>query len=1351
MNVLFDDFVDGVLGHVQQTILPTLETFTQKTSDRLSAPRPTPSSTDMVYITDRLIALSQPASSQVSKYTDKGRDFQETSNQPPKPVQQPLDVVEVVAEDDNKDINPNKQQHNTKENFQEQQQDIEPAPEKMEDEVPVFPVENDDSHGETDTVRQSLVRETEEIPLVEESRSQQEKSEAPNMDTESELSQQPATDDKLVDSESASLEEETTTNQVGQIMTNENDETDSSSKSEITTSLPQHAQVSTKPIVNSPATIITYLDKRHGTDHYLAYSLMDTPPDDRTLILFRRQIVQMGWWSPCIERSETPSISKLIKLCYAIHAYLELDSSNVAMVYCSNGKTRTAIAMACYLKFAGMVQHSYQGFLYFLSKRGIAKPEATWRQLPPSLHNFFRQFDSALEIGGFLNRKPLLLRAIALQGIPVDEKPCLDIWDSSKRHVYSSHPEVWNKKEGGNTNEDENNELSSQWGDEEGFYKVNVILEGDFLLLCRFGGEFASETTIHDPSKILFRYANTTGFLSGGCPHELPSNRVDLMRQYASHFDEEDFLVTLLFEADWEEAQYQVNVDSREIPAELRARRKCLKRPSRSCNEKVWRSYERMSCEEGWKIIYGNHSAKPDPSDIKNFQRMYSDDHLEQCPSNLVGLALQLTNFEYKRAKQLLCEAPPFAWWHQELVKDSKLGVSSQSEEDKKLVDENESATQILNILAQVDVTKNLDPADVVQLDAFEKQVSILQEPRIRNDDSSPRSVKRKTDLCLRDAGWMVPSMAFPRQGDIAARFGTQYEQMQTKVDQSMPTFESDVLPRMPFFPHDRPSVIPIPSKRRKRGLQETESIHWIPAYDERREMARELLTQINHTGVTLPGLVSLVESSQRWKGVPELLEEESDMKAGTQEIDEEQEGIRLSFSMENTMNREAKEKKENEWEEAKKVEEAKKREEREKAEETKRIKEGGAPLKDDPEYSKYFKMLKMGMQKEQVAHALTRDGKDLSIIDLDPNKSLKSQWPTETKEENGEVPLKDDPEFSKYFKMLKMGMPKEQVAHALTRDEKDLSILELDPEKSLKSQKSDERKGEKEIALKDDPEYLKYFKMLSMGLPLDAVKNALLRDGKDPKVMDLDRNKSIKSQQKGTKEETDLPSLKDDPDYAKYFKMLSMGLPVDAVKNALVRDSKDPTIMDLDPNKSLKSQLGQNEEKDLGIPIKDDPEYKKYFKMLGMGLPIDAVKNALSRDGKDPNIMDLDPNKSLAFQSKTMKTDSISLKPSKKKKKIRRKKIYWNTIQSEKLKPDSMWHIVKDAIDINKLSYDEEEFQELFTESADQGGKKKVSPEKAKKKLVQVIDTKRSMNGAIILKRLKIDYEVISKYVTKM
>jgi hypothetical protein len=61
---------------------------------------------------------------------------------------------------------------------------------------------------------------------------------------------------------------------------------------------------------------------------------------------------------------------------------------------------------------------------------------------------------------------------------------------------------------------------------------------------------------------------------------------------------------------------------------------------------------------------------------------------------------------------------------------------------------------------------------------------------------------------------------------------------------------------------------------------------------------------------------------------------------------------------------------------------------------------------------------------------------------------------------------------------------------------------------------------------------------------------------------------------------------------------MLKMGLPMDAVKHAIQRDGKDPKVMDLDPNKSIKSQMGGggggNEETDTGVPLKDDPEYAK-------------------------------------------------------------------------------------------------------------------------------------------------------------
>ena len=48
------------------------------------------------------------------------------------------------------------------------------------------------------------------------------------------------------------------------------------------------------------------------------------------------------------------------------------------------------------------------------------------------------------------------------------------------------------------------------------------------------------------------------------------------------------------------------------------------------------------------------------------------------------------------------------------------------------------------------------------------------------------------------------------------------------------------------------------------------------------------------------------------------------------------------------------------------------------------------------------------------------------------------------------------------------------------------------------------------------------------------------------------------------------------------------------AVKNALQRDGKDPSIMDLDPNRSIKSQAGGSDDNDDSPLLKDDPEYEK-------------------------------------------------------------------------------------------------------------------------------------------------------------
>jgi hypothetical protein len=204
----------------------------------------------------------------------------------------------------------------------------------------------------------------------------------------------------------------------------------------------------------------------------------------------------------------------------------------------------------------------------------------------------------------------------------------------------------------------------------------------------------------------------------------------------------------------------------------------------------------------------------------------------------------------------------------------------------------------------------------------------------------------------------------------------------------------------------------------------------------------------------------------------------------------------------------------------------------------------------------------------------------------------------------------------------------------------------------------------------------------LIKGLPIGAVKNSMQRDQQDPTIMDLDPDKSLDSQRPPEKIDGDGPPLKKDPAYEKYFRMLKMvsiydpvfmsvvlvielnifyickGLSVDAVKNAMQRDGLDPKIMDLDPQKPVSSQMKRDAD---DPPLKDDPKYNKYFKMLKMvsnicslvaslfntylplcllfdpmqGLPLGAVKNALQRDGLDPSVMDLDPERSVASQTR--------------------------------------------------------------------------------------------------------------------
>jgi hypothetical protein len=206
-------------------------------------------------------------------------------------------------------------------------------------------------------------------------------------------------------------------------------------------------------------------------------------------------------------------------------------------------------------------------------------------------------------------------------------------------------------------------------------------------------------------------------------------------------------------------------------------------------------------------------------------------------------------------------------------------------------------------------------------------------------------------------------------------------------------------------------------------------------------------------------------------------------------------------------------------------------------------------------------------------------------------------------------------------------------------------------------------------------------------------------------------------------------PALKNDPAFAKYFKMLKMGLPLQVVKHSMSRDGLDPDVMDGDHNQPAGGNTSD-------IPLKEDPKYTKYFKMLKMGLPLGAVKNAMDRDGEDPSVMDGDHNAPAKGGSKQQEIKKAEPLP---KDKFRRTRVHWDTLRQ--VKSTSIWALVNQDPDVKDIEIDESEFAELF--QAELGQTIAIDSDPSKKRnAVKVIDPKRANNGGIVLARLKVTYE---------
>ena len=268
-------------------------------------------------------------------------------------------------------------------------------------------------------------------------------------------------------------------------------------------------------------------------------------------------------------------------------------------------------------------------------------------------------------------------------------------------------------------------------------------------------------------------------------------------------------------------------------------------------------------------------------------------------------------------------------------------------------------------------------------------------------------------------------------------------------------------------------------------------------------------------------------------------------------------------------------------------------------------------------------------------------------------------------------------------------------------------------------------------VALKDHPSYIKYFKMLKVGLPKDNVKFKMEQDGIDKDILDRDPESLVSSKDPKAAaleaDEADV-AVSYHPKYGKYFRMLSVRLPKDAIKAKMEEDGLDPAFLDKNPTELIPRNMGMGGMSSAemlaamipahteSVTFNDHPQYGKFFKMLKVGLPKDAVKAKMTNEGLNPDYLDMNPTdavpregdrnkgksanriKSQRIKSQRIKSVAVALTAlgagAKGAPKVRKKKLYWKALNVNQVGLDSMWNEAEEDI-----AMDEAEFNKLFVE----------------------------------------------------
>lgn len=365
----------------------------------------------------------------------------------------------------------------------------------------------------------------------------------------------------------------------------------------------------------------------------------------------------------------------------------------------------------------------------------------------------------------------------------------------------------------------------------------------------------------------------------------------------------------------------------------------------------------------------------------------------------------------------------------------------------------------------------------------------------------------------------------------------------------------------------------------------------------------------------------------------------------------------------------------------------------------------------------------------------------------------------------NEKVALSDHPKYAKYFKMLKIGLDKEAVKAKMQLEGVDSSILDKDPKELVPlhetPSKASDEKGKEKVAIKDHPKYSKFFQMMKVGVPLDSIKGKMVAEGLDPKILEKDPNELIPLQDE---DEGPKVPVSEHPVYSKFFKMLKVGLPMHMIKAKMEAEGVNASMIEKDPNELI--PLEEKKAEVAKVPASEHPAYSKFFKMLKMGVPADIVKAKMTLEKVDASVLDKDPSELIPLEEQKAAPatglgglfgGAVAANKLMKGQKQRKKKLHWRAIGQ--VNENSLWADQND--DELNIHFDEAEFNQLFVEpESDKSGKAATAAKaaadakkkkEAKKQRVVLIDMKRAQNGGIALARIRFDFDELKRKIMNM